>query len=129
MFNFCFSCLSQIKRIKDDVEYYIESSQEPDFEENEYIYDDIIGLEEMELSNVAVPSSATTDSNNSNETGGTPTSINSATSPIPSPIPLLNTTMQNHSSDSSTENDKKIKVCDFMRKMSILHIQQEMRIY
>ncbi|CAL7947059.1 unnamed protein product [Xylocopa violacea] len=97
----------QIKRIKDDVEYYIESSQEPDFEENEYIYDDIIGLDEVELSGVGIPSSATTDSNNSNETGGTPTSTNSGTSPIPSPP--LSSTMHNHSSDSSTDNDKKTK--------------------
>ncbi|XP_034946246.1 CCR4-NOT transcription complex subunit 3 [Chelonus insularis] len=96
-----------IKRIKDDVEYYIESSQEPDFEENEYIYDDIIGLDEVELSGVGIPSSATTDSNNSNETGGTPTSTNSGTSPIPSPP--LSSTMHNHSSDSSTDNDKKPK--------------------
>lgn len=42
--------VEQIKKIKDDVEYYIESSQEPDFEENEYIYDDITGLDEVELS-------------------------------------------------------------------------------
>jgi hypothetical protein len=49
-----FSALFQIKRIKDDIEYYIESSQEPDFEENEYIYDDIIGLDEIELSGVSV---------------------------------------------------------------------------
>ncbi|XP_046734777.1 CCR4-NOT transcription complex subunit 3 isoform X6 [Diprion similis] len=97
----------QIKRIKDDVEYYIESSQEPDFEENEYIYDDIIGLDEVELSGVGIPSSATTDSNNSNETGGTPTSTNSGTSPIPSPP--LSSTMHNHSSDSSTDTDKKTK--------------------
>ncbi|XP_046734769.1 CCR4-NOT transcription complex subunit 3 isoform X2 [Diprion similis] len=96
-----------IKRIKDDVEYYIESSQEPDFEENEYIYDDIIGLDEVELSGVGIPSSATTDSNNSNETGGTPTSTNSGTSPIPSPP--LSSTMHNHSSDSSTDTDKKTK--------------------
>ncbi|EZA53169.1 CCR4-NOT transcription complex subunit [Ooceraea biroi] len=96
--------VNTIKRIKDDVEYYIESSQDPDFEENEYIYDDIIGLDEVELSG---PSSATTDSNNSNETGGTPTSTNSCTSPIPSPS--LSSTMHNHSSDSSTDNDKKTK--------------------
>ena len=99
--------VNTIKRIKDDVEYYIESSQDPDFEENEYIYDDIIGLEEVELSGVGIPSSATTDSNNSNETGGTPTSTNSCTSPIPSPS--LSSTMHNHSSDSSTDNDKKTK--------------------
>ncbi|XP_066594497.1 CCR4-NOT transcription complex subunit 3-like isoform X2 [Prorops nasuta] len=93
--------VNTIKRIKDDVEYYIESSQDPDFEENEYIYDDIIGLDEVELSGVGIPSSATTDSNNSNETGGTPTSTNSGTSPSP---PLLY-----HLSDSSTDNDKKPK--------------------
>ncbi|XP_058803401.1 CCR4-NOT transcription complex subunit 3 [Phymastichus coffea] len=96
-----------IKRIKDDVEYYIESSQEPDFEENEYIYDDIIGIDDVDITGVTIPSSATTDSNNSNETGGTPTSTNSGTSPIPSPP--LSSTMHNHSSDSSTDNDKKTK--------------------
>jgi CCR4-NOT transcription complex subunit 3 len=42
--------IDQIKKIRDDVEYYIDSSQEPDFEENEFIYDDIDGLEEVELS-------------------------------------------------------------------------------
>nr|CAD7441096.1 unnamed protein product [Timema bartmani] len=113
----------EIRRIKDDIEYYIESAQEPDFEENEYIYDDIIGLDEVELSGLAnapvvlsqttkdreievrisvgLPSSATTDSNNSNDTGGTPTSTTSGNSPVPSP-PL-----HNHSSDSGSNEDKK----------------------
>ncbi|XP_064478111.1 CCR4-NOT transcription complex subunit 3-like isoform X4 [Ornithodoros turicata] len=36
----------KIKKIKDDIEYYIESCQEPDFEENEFIYDDL-DLREM----------------------------------------------------------------------------------
>ena len=39
--------LSQVKKIKDDIEYYLESSQEPEFEENEFLYDDIEGLEEV----------------------------------------------------------------------------------
>jgi CCR4-NOT transcription complex subunit 3 len=65
----------QIKRIKEDVEYYIDSSLEPGFEENDYIYDDIRGLDEIELSGVGLPSSATTDSNNSNDSAGSPTSI------------------------------------------------------
>ena len=45
----------QIKDIKDDVEYYIENCQEDDFTENEMVYDDIDGLEEMllDLSNVS----------------------------------------------------------------------------
>lgn len=94
--------VSQIKQIKDDVEYYIDSSQDPDFEENEYIYDDIIGLDEVELSGVGLPSSATTDSN---ETVGTPTSIISGSSPIAS-SPLLNNPPYNHSSDSSNEDKK-----------------------
>lgn len=85
--------VSQIRRIKDDVEYYIESSQEPDFEENEYIYDDIIGLDEIELSGVGLPSSATTDSN------GTPTSMTSS--------PTVSPPLHNHSSDSSNEEKKK----------------------
>lgn len=97
--------VSQIRRIKDDIEYYIESSQDPDFEENEYIYDDIIGLDEIELTGVGLPSSATTDSNNSNDTGGTPTSTTSGASPAPSP-PLA---LHNHSSDSSAEDKKKTK--------------------
>lgn len=42
--------IEQIRKIRDDVEYYIDSSQEPDFEENEFIYDDIEGLDEVELS-------------------------------------------------------------------------------
>lgn len=93
----------QIKNIKEDVEFYIESSQEPDFEENEYIYDDIIGIDDVELSGVGLPSSATTDSN---ETGGTPTSIISGSSPIASPP--LGVQAYNHSSDSSNEGaDKK----------------------
>ncbi|XP_017775851.1 PREDICTED: CCR4-NOT transcription complex subunit 3 [Nicrophorus vespilloides] len=92
--------VSQIKDIKDDVEFYIESNQDPDFEENEYIYDDIIGLDEVELSGVGLPSSATTDSN---ETGGTPTSIISS-SPLASPLPVA--PPYNHSSDSSNEDKK-----------------------
>ena len=36
----------QIRKIKEDVEYYADSNQDPDFEENEYIYDDL-DLEEI----------------------------------------------------------------------------------
>uniref|UniRef100_A0A1B6CDM7 CCR4-NOT transcription complex subunit 3 n=1 Tax=Clastoptera arizonana TaxID=38151 RepID=A0A1B6CDM7_9HEMI len=90
--------VGQIRRIKDDVEYYIESSQDPDFEENEFIYDDIIGLDEIELSGVGLPSSVTTDSN------GSPMSLTS--SPPVSPPP----TLHNHSSDSSNEDKKKKEI-------------------
>ena len=39
----------QIRDIKDDVDYYIDNCLEPDFTENDMIYDDIDGLEEMLL--------------------------------------------------------------------------------
>lgn len=100
--------VEQIRRIKDDVEYYIESSQEPDFEENEFIYDDIIGLDEVELSGTGIPS--TTDSNNSNDTGGSPSSLISGSSPVVSPA--LNSSMTfNHSNDSASADfsEKKSK--------------------
>jgi CCR4-NOT transcriptional regulation complex NOT5 subunit len=46
--------VSQIKKIKDDIEYYIDSASEPDFEDNEFIYDEITGLDEVELSGVSL---------------------------------------------------------------------------
>ncbi|XP_013792877.1 CCR4-NOT transcription complex subunit 3-like, partial [Limulus polyphemus] len=39
--------VDQVKKIKDDVEYYIESCQEPDFEDNEFIYSDL-SLEDIQ---------------------------------------------------------------------------------
>ncbi|KAK9873333.1 hypothetical protein WA026_022139 [Henosepilachna vigintioctopunctata] len=99
--------VSQIKSIKDNVEYYVESSQEPDFEDNEFIYDDIIGIDDIEIAGVGLPSSVTTDSN---ETGGSPTSMISGPSPIPSPS-LSGSQPYILSSDSSNESEKKI-VCE-----------------
>lgn len=95
--------VEQIRNIKEDVEYYIESCLEPGFEDNEYIYDDINGLDEIELTGVGLPSSATTDSNNSNDSGGSPTSLLSGTSPIRSPTSEIH----NHSTDSMEIEKKK----------------------
>lgn len=39
--------VNSIRDIKEDINDYIENSQECDFIENEYIYDDIEGLQEM----------------------------------------------------------------------------------
>ncbi|VDI54428.1 CCR4-NOT transcription complex subunit 3, partial [Mytilus galloprovincialis] len=33
--------IEQIKKIKDDVEYYVDCNQDPDFEENDFIYDEL----------------------------------------------------------------------------------------
>nr|XP_018907515.1 PREDICTED: CCR4-NOT transcription complex subunit 3 [Bemisia tabaci] len=104
--------VSQIRSIKEDVEYYIESSQDPDFEENEYIYDDIIGLDEIELSGVGPQA---TDSN------GTPTSLASSPPPSPTPPPISTSSAlhNNHSAEpaidttttttTSTTSEKKKK--------------------
>uniref|UniRef100_A0A8C6P9B7 CCR4-NOT transcription complex subunit 3 n=1 Tax=Nothobranchius furzeri TaxID=105023 RepID=A0A8C6P9B7_NOTFU len=47
-----------IKKIKDDVEYYIDSSQDPDFEENEFLYDDL-DLDDIRTIAVGGPTSST----------------------------------------------------------------------
>ena len=41
--------VQQIKDIQEDIDNYIENSQEPDFFEHEFIYEDSEGLEEMLL--------------------------------------------------------------------------------
>lgn len=120
----------------------MDSSQDPDFNENEYIYDDIIGLDDIELSGVGLPSSATTDSNNSNDTGVSPTSITSGkyihiyvssnkndqigeiflilifnilgTSPIASP----GLGLHNHSTDSMENLEKKKKIDEIISKVT-----------
>ncbi|VVC28163.1 CCR4-NOT complex, subunit 3/ 5,CCR4-Not complex component, Not N-terminal domain,NOT2/NOT3/NOT5 [Cinara cedri] len=73
--------VKKIRSIKDDVEYYIEASHEEDFMHNDDLYDDIIGLAELELGVSA---------NNSTEANGTPTSQTaSVTGSCPaSPAPM-----------------------------------------
>jgi CCR4-NOT transcriptional regulation complex NOT5 subunit len=46
----------QIRDIQEDVDYYIDNCLEPDFTENDMIYDDIDGLEEMLLEVRKLPS-------------------------------------------------------------------------
>uniref|UniRef100_A0A3B5MRC8 CCR4-NOT transcription complex subunit 3 n=1 Tax=Xiphophorus couchianus TaxID=32473 RepID=A0A3B5MRC8_9TELE len=46
-----------IQKIKDDVEYYIDSCQDPDFEENEFLYDDL-DLEDIRKRNRGTATSA-----------------------------------------------------------------------
>lgn len=81
--------VGKLRDIRDDVEYYIESSEDPDFKENEFIYDDIIGMDEMEMSG-GVAGSA-----DSGETGATPTSTVSDATPPPSSPTIA--TQINHS--------------------------------
>uniref|UniRef100_T1IZ81 CCR4-NOT transcription complex subunit 3 n=1 Tax=Strigamia maritima TaxID=126957 RepID=T1IZ81_STRMM len=97
--------VDQIKKIRDDVEYYIESSQEPDFEENEFIYDDL-DLEDMTAEEFLITGSSAEDENSTAQS--TPSSTNSGS---PSPNPGL----VNHSKSCDDRDDiekKKHKVVE-----------------
>lgn len=109
--------ISQIKDIKEDVEYYIENCQDPEFIENDALYDDIDGLEEMllDVSNVSSKPCNMIDSqptanhflfqlggheHNTNSIEASETmSTNSASSPIPY--------LHNHSNDLSNDISEK----------------------
>ncbi|XP_058503569.1 CCR4-NOT transcription complex subunit 3a isoform X2 [Solea solea] len=75
--------VDSIQKIKDDVDYYIDSSQDPDFEENEFLYDDL-DLEDIPAALVATSPSG--QGNMEDEmylhSSSTPTSTTSS-SPIP----------------------------------------------
>ncbi|XP_029976610.1 CCR4-NOT transcription complex subunit 3-like isoform X2 [Salarias fasciatus] len=88
-----------IKKIKDDVEYYLDSSQDPDFEENEFLYDDL-DLEDIPQSLVATspPGHSHLEDEIFQHSSSTPTSTTSS-SPIP-PSPATCTT-------ENSEDDKK----------------------
>uniref|UniRef100_A0A8D3DW95 CCR4-NOT transcription complex subunit 3 n=1 Tax=Scophthalmus maximus TaxID=52904 RepID=A0A8D3DW95_SCOMX len=49
--------VDSIRKVKDDVEYYVDSSQDPDFEENEFLYDDL-DLEDIRDITVGGPTSS-----------------------------------------------------------------------
>uniref|UniRef100_A0A669ETL8 CCR4-NOT transcription complex subunit 3 n=1 Tax=Oreochromis niloticus TaxID=8128 RepID=A0A669ETL8_ORENI len=80
-------------RSEDDVEYYIDSSQDPDFEENEFLYDDL-DLEDIPQSLVATspPGHSHLEDEIFQQSSSTPTSTTSS-SPIP-PSPATCTTVR-----------------------------------
>uniref|UniRef100_A0A8C7XMJ1 CCR4-NOT transcription complex subunit 3 n=1 Tax=Oryzias sinensis TaxID=183150 RepID=A0A8C7XMJ1_9TELE len=88
-----------VRKIKDDVEYYIDSSQDPDFEENEFLYDDL-DLDDITQSLVATspPGHSHLEDEIFQNSSSTPTSTTSS-SPIP-PSPAAFTT-------ENSEDDKK----------------------
>uniref|UniRef100_A0A672T5I6 CCR4-NOT transcription complex subunit 3 n=1 Tax=Sinocyclocheilus grahami TaxID=75366 RepID=A0A672T5I6_SINGR len=84
-----------VRKIKDDVEYYLDSSQDPDFEENEFLYDDI-DLEDIPQPVVATSPTGHTEDEIFQHSSSTPTSTTSS-SPIP-PSPATFTTVSISSS-------------------------------
>uniref|UniRef100_A0A8C1YI97 CCR4-NOT transcription complex subunit 3 n=1 Tax=Cyprinus carpio TaxID=7962 RepID=A0A8C1YI97_CYPCA len=93
--------VDSIRKIKDDVEYYLDSSQDPDFEENEFLYDDI-ELEDIPQPLVGTSPSGQTEDEIFQHSSSTPTSTTSS-SPIP-PSPATCTTV----SISSSLTDPKL---------------------
>uniref|UniRef100_A0A667XVT3 CCR4-NOT transcription complex subunit 3 n=1 Tax=Myripristis murdjan TaxID=586833 RepID=A0A667XVT3_9TELE len=93
-----------IRKIKDDVEYYLDSSQDPDFEENEFLYDDL-DLEDIPQSLVATspPGHSHLEDEIFQHSSSTPTSTTSS-SPIP-PSPATCTTVRKRLYVVSTRAD------------------------
>lgn len=89
--------LDQIRKIKDDVEYYVESNQDPDFEENEYLYDDL----DLEDRGTGMLATTPPENDELEKLSSTPTSTNSNS---PSPSPSLTV---NHSKDKSEDSERK----------------------
>uniref|UniRef100_A0A8D3AZX0 CCR4-NOT transcription complex subunit 3 n=1 Tax=Scophthalmus maximus TaxID=52904 RepID=A0A8D3AZX0_SCOMX len=91
--------VDSIRKVKDDVEYYVDSSQDPDFEENEFLYDDL-DLEDIPQTLVATspPGTSHLEDEIFQHSSSTPTSTTSS-SPIP-PSPATCTT-------ENSEDDKK----------------------
>ena len=92
--------LEQIRKIKDDVEYYVDCNQDPDFEENDFIYDE---LDLEDLGAQVLASSPPNDDHFTDNISGTPTSTNSSS---PSPSPSLSI---NHSKDNDDNDRKRLK--------------------
>lgn len=90
--------LDQIRRIREDVEYYVDSNQDPDFEENEFIYDE---LDLDDIGTVFPASSPPNEDGFSDKLSTTPTSTDSS-SPSPSPGFTVN-----HSKDKNEDSDRK----------------------
>lgn len=88
--------VESIRRIKDDVDYYIESSQDPDFEENEYLYDDITGLDEVE-------SGIGANDGNEDDEDEDSSSLISGSSPVVSPTMECNVNFNHNSETASVE--------------------------
>ncbi|XP_013170095.1 PREDICTED: CCR4-NOT transcription complex subunit 3 [Papilio xuthus] len=100
--------IKKLQRLRDQIKSWIASGE---IKDKSTLLDNRKLIETIELSGVGLPSSATTDSNNSNDSPGSPTSILSGTSPITSPA--LDTL--NHSTDS-IDVDKKKKAEELVAK-------------
>lgn len=93
--------VEKIKSIKDDIEYYVESNQDPGFEENEFLYEDL-DLDDLgESSTQTLGTSPFETDEHEKLDSNTPASTNSSS---PSPSPSINT---NHSTEKIDDKERK----------------------
>ena len=87
----CLVFFLQIATLQEDVEYYVESNQDENYEENEFMYDDL-ELDELSIGTAALAASPTEEFNHPGS---------NSNSPSPGP-----TTLTNHSTDSNTSRKR-----------------------
>ncbi|KAB7493796.1 CCR4-NOT transcription complex subunit 3 [Armadillidium nasatum] len=106
----------QIKKIKDDVEYYIESSQDPDYVENDGVYDEI-DMEDLDYPTPEITVGKHVIGSHESTDGSTPSSSVCGSSPAPSPAgttsvtattttTTITTSHNNHSTSATSCGDQ-----------------------
>jgi len=92
-------CGRQIQKIRDDVEYYIDSNQDADFEENEFLYDEL-DLEDLGAMTTMRPDPVA---------GASPTDSNEVESLAGSSSPPMITPPSSHSKVRQTHRRRKLR--------------------
>lgn len=93
--------LKPIPNLREDVEYYIQSNSEPDFKENEAMYDEI-DLENLTtIMTPVIPGSITTQSHLSSLPNGTSSSLNTNPTTL---MDISSTTLNLHSHSITTNS-------------------------
>ncbi|GFR90998.1 CCR4-NOT transcription complex subunit 3-like, partial [Elysia marginata] len=91
--------VDKVKDIREEIEYYVQSNQDPGFVDNGYLYDEL-DLEEITDATTLASSPTENDDIMVEKVGSTPSSTNSSS---PSPSPSINA---NHSSLSSAKHSQ-----------------------
>ena len=91
----------KINVIRDDIEYYLEACQDPDFEDNEFIYEDM-GLDETLTNNIVGQASSPVDRQLNSSVSSQPKDDEDANTVEPT-----STTTTNHSNSNSKEDNSR----------------------
>ena len=100
----------KINNIRDDIEYYLEACMEPDFEHNEFIYEDM-GFDESIASNIAVTPVSPTEKQLNSSLSNNTKDEEDKTDHVSSPSPVSNHAW---SAGKEDESRKRLKSEDFV---------------